>query len=172
MVTPFFTQNNMAKIVSFKKACELSKRLKKEKETVVFTSGCFDIYHIGHASFFMLLRKYFGPKAIIFVGVEPDKYISLRKGKNRPIFTQNTRAKVLSIIENFDYVVKLTYTKNFKHRHKKFGANFVAYGNNELIKVIREDLKSIGTEFVHLPHRIKKSSTSKIINILMSDFSS
>lgn len=162
----------MAKIISFKKACALSKKLRKEGKKVVFTAGCFDIIHIGHIEFFRRLRKYYGSEPVVFVGVETDKYIVSRKGKSRPIFNQKIRAKVLESIEAIDYVILLTYTTNYKRRFKTLNPNSVTFGNNEFTKMISDELSEVHIDFKHLPHKIKKSSTSKIIKILLDNFSS
>ena len=162
----------MAKIISFAKACELSKKFRHEGKKVVFTSGCFDILHIGHMVFFKKIRKLFGAKTILFLGVESDKYIKLRKGENRPIFSQKIRVEVMSMLTVIDYVIKLTFTTDYKKRYQKINPNYITFGNNEFINTIRKDTKELQIGFKHLPHKIKKSSTSKIVNILLDNFSS
>jgi len=42
----------MAEIISFRTACQLSKKFRSEGKKVIWTSGCFDILHIGHIEFF------------------------------------------------------------------------------------------------------------------------
>ena len=104
----------MAKIISFKKACEQSKKIRRQGKKVIFTSGCFDILHIGHIKFFQLLRKHYGVKPIVFVGVESDRYLTFRKGKKLPIFNQKVRAEVLSSTVGIDFVILLNFTTKYQ----------------------------------------------------------
>ncbi len=73
-----------------------------EKESVVFTNGCFDIIHAGHIH---LLRqaKLMGKKLI--VGLNSDLSIRRLKGKSRPINGQNDRLLILSAIRYVDDVI-------------------------------------------------------------------
>lgn len=151
----------MAKIISFAKACELSKKFRKAGKKVIFTAGCFDILHIGHIEFFQLLRKHFGQNPLVFVGVETDKYITSRKGKNRPIFDQATRSKVLSSIVGIDFIVLLNITTDYIKSYKRLKPDFITFGNNELIDIITKQSMMASIKFKHLPHKIKNHQHPK-----------
>ena len=74
---------------------------KSQKETIVFTNGCFDLLHIGHISLFESAKGY-GDKLV--VGLNSDKSIERIKGNSRPIISQYNRAKVLSSIKFVDAI--------------------------------------------------------------------
>lgn len=76
--------------------------LKKEKKTVVFTNGCFDIIHVGHARY---LKEAKSLGDVLIVGINSDESVKKLKGSGRPVFRQNERAEMLSSLESVDYVV-------------------------------------------------------------------
>ncbi len=97
----------MAKIVSFKTACQLSRKFKKTGKKVIFTSGCFDILHIGHIEFFNKVRRWGGHDSIFFVGLDTDEYIRINKSGPRPFFNQTERAKIVASLVQVDFSVIL-----------------------------------------------------------------
>ncbi len=83
---------------------ELLKVLEREREgkKVVFTNGCFDIVHAGHASY---LRKAKELGDILVVGINSDSSIRRIKGNKRPIIDQDMRAYLVDSLKPVDYVV-------------------------------------------------------------------
>jgi rfaE bifunctional protein nucleotidyltransferase chain/domain len=68
---------------------------------VVWTNGCFDILHAGHA------RSLADAKAlgdILIVGINSDESVRALKGPGRPIMPQEDRAELLAALEAVDYV--------------------------------------------------------------------
>jgi rfaE bifunctional protein nucleotidyltransferase chain/domain len=68
---------------------------------VVWTNGCFDILHAGHA------RSLAGAKAlgdILIVGINSDESVHALKGPGRPIMNESDRAELLAALEAVDYV--------------------------------------------------------------------
>lgn len=86
----------------------ISKAVKKKGQTVVLVGGCFDILHPGHVSFLEKAKKA-GDSLVIFL--ESDQKVR-QKGKDRPLHTQEDRAKVLSALRAPDYIVKLPYLRS------------------------------------------------------------
>ncbi|MEK9166483.1 MAG: adenylyltransferase/cytidyltransferase family protein, partial [Patescibacteria group bacterium] len=74
-----------SKVVSYKKAAEISRRLKQQGKKIVFKTGCFDIFHIAHAR---ALQHSKGLGDVLFVGVGSDKTLRALKGSARPIFPE------------------------------------------------------------------------------------
>ena len=75
---------------------KLSAFVKKEKakgKKIVFTNGCFDILHIGHARY-LKTSKTFGD--ILIVGVNSDSSTKRLKGETRPINNEQDRTELLS----------------------------------------------------------------------------
>ena len=79
---------------------ELLNTLQGKK--IVFTNGCFDILHTGHAKYLKDSKK-FGD--ILIVGLNSDASVKKLKGENRPINNQEDRAYLLNELKSVDYVV-------------------------------------------------------------------
>lgn len=69
---------------------------------IVFTNGCFDILHRGHATYLQAARAL---GDVLIVGVNSDASVRRLKGENRPINTENDRAYLLASLAAVDYVV-------------------------------------------------------------------
>ena len=88
------------KIKSAEQVAEILSQRGEKK--VVFTNGCFDILHAGHARYLAKARD-FGD--ILIVGLNSDASVRRLKGESRPINSQLDRACVLSGLGFVDYVV-------------------------------------------------------------------
>jgi len=71
---------------------------------IVFTTGVFDVPHIGHPRYLSAAKK-FGD--FLVVGVHSDSLVKKRKGKNRPIFPAHDRMEFLSYYSSVDFVLEL-----------------------------------------------------------------
>ncbi|MGB3850437.1 MAG: D-glycero-beta-D-manno-heptose 1-phosphate adenylyltransferase [Tunicatimonas sp.] len=74
-------------------------------QRMVFTNGCFDILHRGHATY-LQAAKALGDKLI--VGVNSDASVRRLKGPDRPLNTENDRAYLLASLAAVDYVTIFT----------------------------------------------------------------
>jgi len=92
---------SMGKVITQDEAIELSKKLKKENKTLVFTNGCFDILHLGHVRYLKQSKK-FGD--FILVALNSDASVKRLKGESRPVNNENDRAELLSELGFVDYV--------------------------------------------------------------------
>lgn len=88
------------KIVSIDKLKEVLKN--RENKTIVFTNGCFDIFHVGHARY---LREASKLGDMLIVGVNSDTSVKRLKGEKRPIVTENERMELLAALEFVSYVI-------------------------------------------------------------------
>ena len=68
----------------------------------VFTNGCFDVIHHGHAKFLRQCRR-LGDRLI--VGLNSDASVRRLKGPNRPICNQVERWGVLEELRSVDDVI-------------------------------------------------------------------
>ena len=91
-----------SKIVSRAGVPELRERLRSEDRTVVFTNGCFDILHAGHADYLAFSRN---QGDVLVVGVNSDASARKHKGTGRPFVGQDERVRLLASLESVDYVV-------------------------------------------------------------------
>lgn len=71
-------------------------------EKIVFTNGCFDILHPGHAGYLEQARA-LGDRLV--VAVNGDDSIARLKGPGRPINPVESRMALLSKLESVDWVV-------------------------------------------------------------------
>jgi D-beta-D-heptose 7-phosphate kinase/D-beta-D-heptose 1-phosphate adenosyltransferase len=74
---------------------------RKQKETIVFTNGCFDVVHRGHIEFLKFCKSH---GDIVVVGLNSDRSTKAIKGPSRPINNQHDRAAVLAALETVDYI--------------------------------------------------------------------
>lgn len=68
---------------------------RRQGRKIVFTNGCFDILHAGHVS---LLMKAADEGDFLVVGLNDDASVGRLKGPERPVNSQEDRAKVLSAL--------------------------------------------------------------------------
>lgn len=68
---------------------------------VVFTNGCFDLLHVGHAR---LLRQAADCGDVLVVGLNSDASVRRLKGPSRPINPESARAELLGALECVDLV--------------------------------------------------------------------
>jgi D-beta-D-heptose 7-phosphate kinase/D-beta-D-heptose 1-phosphate adenosyltransferase len=68
---------------------------------VVFTNGCFDLLHAGHAAFFQQARAM---GDVLIVGLNTDASVRRNKGPSRPVTPEHERAEVLGALRAVDAV--------------------------------------------------------------------
>lgn len=70
--------------------------------TLVFTNGCFDILHRGHADYLAFARS---QGDALVVGLNSDASVRRAKGPSRPVNPEADRAFVLGSLRAVDFVV-------------------------------------------------------------------
>ncbi len=88
-------------IVELEELLEILEKVRGKKK-IVFTNGCFDILHAGHADY---LNKAKSLGDILVVGINSDASVRRIKGEKRPILPQQMRAYLLDNLKPVDYVV-------------------------------------------------------------------
>ena len=78
------------------------KQWKKTGDTVVFTNGCFDIFHRGHIEILSAAKE---KGNHLVVGLNGDQSVTRLKGNDRPLQPFEDRAVILDAIESVDMVV-------------------------------------------------------------------
>ena len=69
---------------------------------IVLTQGTFDLIHIGHGRYLQEARNY---GDVLFVGVDSDEKVKVRKGPDRPVVPQDERMEMLSYLDSVDFVI-------------------------------------------------------------------
>src|SRR4030067_1677507 len=90
-------------LVSEAAAAEIRDKLRRAGRRVVFTNGCFDLIHSGHARSLDAARKL---GDFLIVGLNGDRSVERLKGFGRPLMTFKERALLLSYLTPVDLVVK------------------------------------------------------------------
>jgi len=78
------------------------QNIKRAKQAIVFTNGCFDLLHPGHLQYLNESKKL---ADILIVGLNDDESIKRLKGPSRPINNLDFRIKMLSGLSCIDYIV-------------------------------------------------------------------
>jgi rfaE bifunctional protein nucleotidyltransferase chain/domain len=91
------------KVVGSDDAVSIIREWQKESKKVVFTNGCFDILHEGHATYLALSADQ-GDKLVI--GLNSDASVRKQgKGDDRPVNSESSRALLLAALGFVDLVV-------------------------------------------------------------------
>lgn len=93
--------NKSSKLRSVDSLLEELTWLRKRKETIVFTNGCFDVIHRGHIEVLKFCSLQGGK---VVVGLNSDSSVRAIKGPGRPINNQDDRAAVLASMAAVDYI--------------------------------------------------------------------
>ena len=75
---------------------------KPEGRKVVFTNGCFDILHRGHATYLAQAREL---GDLLVVGLNTDASVRRLKGPSRPVNSERDRAFLLASLACVDFVI-------------------------------------------------------------------
>lgn len=105
---------------------------------IVFVTGVWDLFHIGHAEYLrqckLAAAKYYPDHehALLIVGVDSDALTKERKGPKRPIVPQEERFSILAHNRAVDIVTPQNVA-------------------NELFRLIEHDVRVISTSTTDLP---------------------
>ncbi|HNX37944.1 MAG TPA: D-glycero-beta-D-manno-heptose 1-phosphate adenylyltransferase [Candidatus Cloacimonadota bacterium] len=90
------------KLKSFETVLEELSLHRAEGKKIVFTNGCFDILHAGHA---MYLEAAKAEGDILVVGINSDESVRRLKGKSRPVIRLDDRMTMLAALESTDHII-------------------------------------------------------------------
>ena len=116
---------------------------KRRKQIRVWTDGCFDMVHFGHAN---ALRQAKAMGDVLLVGVHSDAEITLHKGP--PVFTQEERYKMVRAIKWVDEVVMGAPYVTTVETLDEYNCDFCVHGDDITLsadgKDTYEEVKSAG----------------------------
>jgi len=95
----------IAKTITLERAMELFDPPFREKNSLVFTNGCFDLLHRGHI-YYLSRARALGD--LLVVGLNTDLSVSKLKGSGRPVNDQQARAEVLGGLAFVDHIIFFT----------------------------------------------------------------
>ena len=151
------------KILSESKLAGTIESLKKEKQSIVFTNGCFDILHKGHISY---LSQAADLGDILIIGLNSDDSVRRIKGANRPVQDQDTRALALASLFFVNYVVLFEEDTPYELIRKIQPGILVKGGDYSPADIAGYDLvKGSGGKVLTIP-LVKGFSTTSVIKRL------
>lgn len=133
---------------------------RRQKQSVVFTNGCFDVVHRGHVEYLKFCKKL---GDIVVVGLNSDSSVRAIKGLGRPINNQHDRAAVLAAMEYVDFITIFNETTPL-NLIKKVRPNILVKGQDWARKGVvgQPFVESCGGRVVLAPLLEGKSSTVTI----------
>lgn len=129
-----------------------------------YTTGVFDLFHIGHLN---ILRKAKQNCDKLVVGVTTDELLRKYKNKN-PIIPFEERLDIVKSIKYVDEVVPQEDMNKLSHWEKlKFNVVFVGddWQNTDKWDKIEKDFKAVGVEIIYFPYT--KGISSTLINEIL-----
>lgn len=98
---PGVPEDPSARVIPRRSVRALCARLRSEGRRIVFTNGCFDLLHAGHAHY---LHRAAALGDVLFVGVNSDASVRRLKGEGRPVQRAADRAYLLASLSCVSYV--------------------------------------------------------------------
>ena len=92
----------MVKLADLASARQRAREVKQAGGKVVFTNGCFDILHYGHAYLLQFARS---QGDFLVLGLNTDSSVRRFKGPSRPYVSEEQRAYMLSLYPFVDLIV-------------------------------------------------------------------
>jgi D-beta-D-heptose 7-phosphate kinase/D-beta-D-heptose 1-phosphate adenosyltransferase len=139
---------------------------------IALCSGCFDVFHSGHAVFFEQCKELCD---ILFVSVGSDSVIRSIKGEGRPVNFQNNRVFLVAAMGNVDYAIsgceaedmkkgKIDFYEIIKNLKPNF---FILNDDDSSIDDKRDLCNDLGVELIIVnrlvPKFLDNVSSTKII---------
>lgn len=90
------------KLVHLPQLLEKLRDIRQQKSKVAFTNGCFDILHSGHVAYLEQARS---TADCLVVGLNSDRSVRAIKGVDRPVNSEQERARILGSLACIDYLV-------------------------------------------------------------------
>jgi len=98
---PGIPEDPSARVIPRRSVRALCARLRSEGKRIVFTNGCFDLLHAGHAQY---LRRASALGDVLLVGLNSDASVRRLKGEGRPVQKAADRAYLLASLACVSYV--------------------------------------------------------------------
>tara|TARA_B100000900_G_C20452844_1_gene663890 strand:- start:267 stop:707 length:441 start_codon:yes stop_codon:yes gene_type:complete len=140
------------------------------KKIIGYTSGVFDMFHIGHLH---LLKKAKKNCDYLIVGVNTDQLVSSYKEKT-PIIPLEHRVEIVSALSCVDEVVTLNHRDKIKTFHDiRYDIMFVGddWKGSEIFSKVEIELGKFGAEVKYFEYT-KKVSSTKFTSILQGIYDS
>jgi glycerol-3-phosphate cytidylyltransferase len=131
---------------------------KEKKKIIGYTTGVYDMFHIGHLNIIKNAKK---KCDYLIVGVSTDEVVKKYKNKT-PIVPLEDRMEIIRALKYVDEVVVQDSMDKMKAWEKyKFDILFHGddWANSDMYKQIEKRLNAVGAKVVFLPHTPGVSTT-------------
>ncbi len=130
-----------------------------KKEIVGYTTGVFDLFHIGHLN---LLKQAKSGCDRLIVGVSTDELVQTYKNKS-PIIPFTERIEIVSALKYVDEVVPQSHRDKIAAYHEiKFDVMFVGsdWKGSVLFSAVEAELAEYGVKVIYFEYTNHVSSTA------------
>ena len=130
---------------------------------IVFTNGCFDIIHRGHADY---LSKAADLGNVLILGLNSDASVKKLKGQDRPVQDEQTRALILASMFYTSYIFIFEEDTPYELIKIVQPDVLVKGGDYQIEKIVGYDIvKAKGGEVLTIPF-VEGHSTTSILSKL------
>ena len=91
-----------SKRLTLNDAVRLADAFRRRNQKIVFTNGCFDLLHAGHADYLHAARA---AGDVLLVGINSDYSVRGLKGPGRPLNREEDRVAVLAALACVDGII-------------------------------------------------------------------
>lgn len=136
-----------------------------EKNVVGYTSGVYDLFHIGHLN---LIKNAKGLCDKLIVGVTSDELVAYKNKK--AVIPHQERMEIVRNIRHVDAVVPQNDMDKFKMWQRlKFDVMFVGddWFETEKWQELDAQFKEVGVKIIYFPYT--KGTSSTLINKTLAD---
>lgn len=123
------------------------------------TSGCFDLFHYYHLLYLEKCRRQCD---FMIVGVDSDSLVRETKGKDRPVFPEIHRMKLLDALTHVDVVFVMDRIEDFGKMAEQINPNFI-FKNEDIDPKKIIGLRVPGAMLRIIPDVEEMTSTSEFI---------
>ena len=156
------------KIVNREQLKKELDRLRSKGKRVVFTNGCFDILHVGHARYLKEAKK---TGDVLVLALNSDASVRAIKGETRPLIPEEERAYMVASLEAVDYVTIFSETTPLELIDYLMPDVLVKGGDWAEENVVgRESIRKWGGKVVIIPE-IEGASTTNIVEKIRRTYS-
>jgi D-beta-D-heptose 7-phosphate kinase / D-beta-D-heptose 1-phosphate adenosyltransferase len=121
--------------------------LRDQRRRIVFTNGCFDLFHAGHVR---MLHEARALGDVLIVALNTDASVRRIKGRPRPILPEDERAAVVSSLAVVDYV--LFFEEDSPERLiQRLRPDVLVKGSQEGDPVGADIVRAYGGQVVEMP---------------------
>ncbi len=155
------------KIKSLTGLKKIVQGLKSKNKKVVFTNGCFDVFHPGHLYY---LEKVKTKGDILIVAINSNDSIKRLKGAKRPLVDERERAEMLAALECVDLVTIFSEDTPGKVIRELKPDVLIKGGDYSLNEIVgREFVESYKGKVLTVP-LVKGWSSTKLIETILKKY--